>query len=242
MRSGNFRIWLLLALSTPALNLAIVQKAGAPDNADVIARIKAYLPAKPIIVEAGTYNGADTLELSQLLPTAQIFSFEPVPELFAKAQQLLAACLNVQLYPQALSDRTGTATLYTSEKKHNPRVITASSSLLAPKEHLRYAPDILFKRQISVATITLDDWCRQQQITQIDFLKLDIQGYELLVLQAATTILPTIRAILVEVEFVEAYQNQYLYADVKAWLEQQGFELDCLYVNSWFGDALFIRR
>lgn len=218
------------------------QKKGAPGNKDVVRRIKAYLPSSPVIVEAGTYDGKDTVELSKLLPKAKIYTLEPIPELFSKSATAIKNCANVRLYNKALSDQTGSAIMYTSEERNRPGITSQSSSLLAPKDHLKHAPNTLFKKKIEIDAITLDDWAQQNQIDHIDFLKLDIQGYELNVLQASPKLFNTVKVILLEVEFVEAYKGQYLYADIKDWLENQGFELNCLYVNSWFGDALFIRK
>jgi FkbM family methyltransferase len=218
------------------------QKNGAPGNKDVISRIKTYLPANPVIVEAGTYDGEDTVELSKLLPNAKIYTLEPVPELFDKSAKAIKHCANVKLYNKALSDKTGKAIMHTSEERQRPGVVSMSSSLLAPKDHLTHAPDTLFKQKIEIETITLDDWAHQNQVDHIDFLKLDIQGYELNVIKASPELFKTVKAILLEVEFIEAYQGQYLYDDIKRWLEAEGFELNCLYVNSWFGDALFIRK
>lgn len=223
--------------------LAVVDvKHGAPANDDVVKRIKKHLPAKPIIVEAGAYDGADTIELSRLLPKAKIFSFEPIPELFAKASLAVKNHKKVHLYNYALSDRTGKAVIHTSEERQNPGIVSMSSSLLEPKEHLEYSHDTLFNKDIEVDTINLDEWAISVNLPRIDFLKLDIQGYELNVIKAAPKIFSTVKALLLEVEFVEAYKGQYLYQDIKNWLEAQGFELNCLYVNSWFGDALFIRK
>jgi FkbM family methyltransferase len=216
---------------------------GSPPNEQVIERIGSSLSDCPIIVEAGTYNGRDTAALASLLPCAQIFSFEPVPELFQKAKLALDSFENVFLYNAALSSQTGMSELYVSEFKDKPGFPGASSSLLRPTGHLTYAPFVTFNRKIEVSTTTIDDWAKANGISRIDLLKLDIQGNELDVMMASPDLLQSVSAILTEVEFVEAYKGQYLFEDIKAWLEQQGFELDSLFVQcNWFGDALFIRK
>ena len=215
---------------------------GSPLNQEVVRRLTAILPEKPSILEAGTYDGEDTIELSHLLPKAQIFTLEAVPELFNIAKETLKSYSNVETYNYALSDKTSNAIMYLSEWQEKPGIVGQSSSLLAPKEHLTYAPHISFKRSIEVKTITIDEWAERNGIKKIDFLKLDIQGNELNVLMASPNILSTVKAILTEVEFVEAYEGQYLFEDIKIWLEEQGFELDSLFSQGWFGDALFIRK
>ena len=232
------------------VGLAILQSVyawdkvqGPPSNAEVCRRVQAYLSKNPVIIEAGTFDGTDTVELATLLPNAKIFTFEPVPELFDKSFHRVSAFSNITIYNLALSDTVGKAIMHLSEFNHNRGVVSASSSLLAPTGHLIYAPMISFDRKIEVSTTTIDDWAREHNISTIDLLKLDIQGNELNVLMASPHALSTVKAILTEVEFAEAYKDQYLFEDIKKWLEGQGFVLDCLFVDcSWFGDALFIRK
>lgn len=218
---------------------------GAPPNDDVIRRIAAFLPNNPVVVEGGTYDGTDTMELAALLPNAKIYTFEPVPELFSRSvERFKQFNYKINSYNYALSDRIGSSTMYLSEEESNPDIVSMSSSLLVPKEHLVYSPTTLFKKNILVRTTTIDNWARENNIPVIDFLKLDIQGNELNVLKASLNILSTVKAVLMEVEFIEAYEGQFLFGDIKDWMEQQGFKLDCLYLNGcgWFGDALFIRK
>lgn len=58
-----------------------------------------------------------------------------------------------------------------------------------------------------------------------DYAKLDVQGGELDVLQGATKTLASALVLEVEVEFVPLYKGQPLFADVQAFLKQQGFQL-----------------
>jgi hypothetical protein len=64
---------------------------------------------------------------------------------------------------------------------------------------------------------------------EIDILKLDLQGYELEALRGATTLLPRVKTITVEVEFVPLYNGQPLFGDVDVCLRQAGFRLLNLY-------------
>ncbi|MBS0628201.1 MAG: FkbM family methyltransferase [Verrucomicrobia bacterium] len=216
---------------------------GAPPNKEVIRRIRSYLSDDPVIVEAGTYDAKDTLELRALLPRAKIFTFEPVPELFQKSAAKLASFPDIKIYNFALSDKVGFTDMYLSEFSHNPGVVTESSSLLVPTGHLIYASHVKFNHVIQVQTTTLDNWAKHYNVSNVDFLKLDIQGNELDVILSSPDILDSIKAILMEVEFKEAYKDQYLFEDIKIRLEALGFTLDCLFINcDWFGDALFIRK
>jgi len=45
---------------------------------------RAFLPEKPVILEAGAHKGKDTVELAKIWPKGTIHAFEPVPTLFKK--------------------------------------------------------------------------------------------------------------------------------------------------------------
>lgn len=71
-----------------------------------------------------------------------------------------------------------------------------------------------------VQTVRLDDI---GDLGDVDFMKLDVQGAELMVLQGAERVLKDVLAIQVEVEFLELYENQPMFADVDRYLRRQGF-------------------
>ena len=58
--------------------------------------------------------------------------------------------------------------------------------------------------------------------------------------------LQTMTRFYLEVEFIQAYENQYSYADVKMWLEERGFEeigKDFESTDKWFyGNVLFCKK
>lgn len=206
--------------------------------------LKPYLPENPVIVEAGSFNGKDTVILSNFWPQGTIHAFEPVPEIFSLLSANTDHCSNVHRYRYALGARTEAATLYLSADPEKPDKPYPAASLLPPKERLTWSKAI-YPKSITSETITLDHWGKQNCIDHIDFLWLDVQGYALPILQASEHMLATIKVVHVEVEFVEAYENQKQYPEVKKWLEQQGFSMiarDFDDQPSWFfGNALFIR-
>lgn len=204
--------------------------------------IKPYLPEDPIILEAGAFDGHDSVRMANFWPKGQIHAFEPIPELYKKLTNISIFRPTIQFYPVALGDKFGTMPMYLSAYDTAPGVVSASSSLLPPKDHLIHAPEVLFNKVIDVPVTTIDLWAQQHGIDHVDFLWLDMQGYEQFAIMAAPKILSTVRVILTEVEFVEAYKGQYLFEDIKLFLEDHGFKFIGLVSNyGWCGDALFIR-
>jgi FkbM family methyltransferase len=207
--------------------------------------IARYLPDNPCIVEAGAYVGGDTAKMAARWPKGTIHAFEPVPELYAQLQQAVANFQNVHTYPLALSTQQGTADFYIGEKVEKPGRPTQAGSLHKPKERLHISP-IQFPRTITVPTTTLDAWALEHQIPSIDMLWLDVQGHELSVLQSGLHMLSTVNVILIEVAFIEAYEQQPSADSIIDFLTQHGFEMvgkDFADKPIWFfGNILFVKR
>ena len=77
----------------------------------------------------------------------------------------------------------------------------------------------------SVQTTRIDDL---HEISNIDFIKIDVQGSELAVFQNAVRILSGTLVIQTEVEFVELYKEQPMFADVDRFLRGHGFQFHSL--------------
>lgn len=207
--------------------------------------IAPYLPDNPCIVEAGAYVGGDTAKMAARWPNGIIHAFEPVPELYAQLQTTVANFQNVHTYPLALSTMQGTADFYIGEKVEKPGRPTQAGSLHKPKERLRISP-IQFPRSITVSTITLDAWALEHHIPSIDLLWLDVQGHELSVLQSSLNLFNTVQVILIEVAFIEAYEQQPSANSIINFLTIRGFEMigkDFADKPNWFfGNILFVKR
>ena len=84
----------------------------------------------------------------------------------------------------------------------------------------------------------LDDHLQTHGVTDVDFVKVDTQGSELLILEGASGILGTsVSGVEVEVEFTPIYTGQPLFAEVDSFLRGQGFLLFDLRPVYWKREA-----
>lgn len=208
--------------------------------------LKRFLPKNSVIVEAGAYNGADTIELAKIFSDGKIYAFEPIPNVFTKLKNRTQGCSNVVCFPFALGDQNGDVDIFVSAGHYNGAsgsIADASSSLLKPKEHLNLCRSITFEEKIKVPVVTLDAWMSSQNISKIDFLWLDLQGYEYNVLKSSPSVLKSVKAIYTEVSLTELYEGLVQYDDLKKFLEDEGFavlwESDVLYQQK---NILFVRH
>jgi hypothetical protein len=102
-----------------------------------------------------------------------------------------------------------------------------TSSLYRPNHPLlrRFSklPELLqVVSESEMATKRLDDIA---ELSNCDFLKIDVQGAELDVIRGATRTLSTTLVVETEVEFVPLYENQPLFAEVDQAMRAAGFKL-----------------
>jgi FkbM family methyltransferase len=129
-----------------------------------------------------------------------------------------------RFYPQAIGRDRETRTLYVTR---NP----ACSSLYEPNvrdmhRFMECGPFFEVLERKTVETVGLDAWCRESDISGIDFLELDTQGSELDILQGCKQLLATsILGLQVEVEFYPLYKDQPFFADVDNYLRPLNYHL-----------------
>lgn len=201
--------------------------------------IRQFLPANPVIIDAGAHVGADTVEMIRLYPKAKIHAFEPVPSIFEQLKRNTAKYKRITCYPWALSNQNGEQIMHISSGGSD-----GSSSLMQPKDHLKDHPDVYFNEQIKVKTIALDEWAKQLGIEEVHFLWLDMQGYELEVLKASEIIFPKVKVVHMEVSTRSTYEGVPLYDEVKEWMLLNGFKVQMEAIPAgWdMGNTLFVRN
>lgn len=199
--------------------------------------IRQHLPPSPTVFEAGAHIGSDTSEMAETWPDAKIYAFEPIPKIFKQLRSNTKRFKNVHCYKLAIGEKSGNVKIYVSGGASD-----GSSSILAPKEHLNLHPDVTFPEQISVKVESIDSWAKNQEIKDIDFLWLDLQGLELAALKGANRILKTVSAIHTEVNLVEVYEGVPLYPELKSWLKNYDFRVEIEAID-WDdgGNVLFVK-
>jgi hypothetical protein len=75
-----------------------------------------------------------------------------------------------------------------------------------------------------VQTVRLDD---VEMLEDLDFIKLDIQGAELVSLQNGQEKLKNVLAVQLEVSYIPLYEDQPTFGEVDVWMRAQGFMPHC---------------
>ena len=153
-------------------------------------------------------------------PRSRNLCFEVDEQLCARLNQ--SAIPGMEFYACALGGSDGRRTFY---RTAHPMC----ASLFEPDERwadLYFNLDVMRKTGSGGVTVTsLEHFLANNAIGPIDFIKADIQGAELELLQGAGPTIDSVLCVVCEVEFVPLYKDQPLFCDVDSYLRSRGFML-----------------
>ena len=141
--------------------------------------------------DVGAAKGAMSLSMMSTYPNCRLHAFEPNPEQFTVLQQRLSSYKNVSLVKSAVGSISGEATLHIAD-------YSDASSLLGHAKLLTLNK-INTLSSIQVPLTSLDDYISSKAIANIDFLKIDVEGFEKDVLLGGTVALQKTSNVFVEI-------------------------------------------
>jgi FkbM family methyltransferase len=138
------------------------------------------------VIDIGGHIGLFSVYAAHRSKTGNVYAFEPFIENFSRLEQhkQLNQCENLHVFNRGVDATTGKKTLYLSPDKN-----TGGHSL-----HLKKQSD----RQVEIETINIIEFCDQQHITKINFLKLDCEGAEFEIIKSSESILSRVEKIVME--------------------------------------------
>ena len=184
-----------------------------------IAAILPPLPRLKIVDVGAMWTGADAdryANLENALP-CEIIGFEPVAAEYRKLVALNRP--HRRYFPHLIGDGSERI-FYECRAPFTSSLLEPDLAMAANFEYLAECFQIV--RTHPVRTTRLDDIA---ETAGVDFLKVDVQGGEMLVFEGAPERLKTAVVIDVEVDFIPLYKNQPLFGDIDAFLRSKGFML-----------------
>jgi FkbM family methyltransferase len=167
---------------------------------------------------------------------AELVTFvEPSFTSFAEMHKRIGAREHVVLFHTALGAHNSFGSMYVETANGGQ-----SSSLLRAKVHATQYPQITFDVREFVTVMRCDDLL---PAWGVDFIAIDVQGYELEVFKGATETLKSIRAISAEINREELYEGCALVGEVDAFLGERGFDrIATEWCGISWGEAIYTRR
>jgi FkbM family methyltransferase len=160
--------------------------------------IKDLIGTGGIILDIGSYNAKDAVELAEICETS-VHCFEPNPASYEIMKFLNNDSLILWNY--AVCAHNGTTVLNLS---NHPQ----SDTIKRPKKHLKLFPKVKYKDTVTVKATTLDSWYVSVLKDQIiDFIWADVNGAEDALLLGGSHALSRTRFLYIEYCETELYER-----------------------------------
>jgi FkbM family methyltransferase len=192
---------------------------------------KAFIPYNPVVVEIGSHEGNGLSYFVDAYPYGKIYAFEPRPNAYRILKKKFQEKKNVTVLNCAVGAKSEKVKLYI------PLDDMLNSSLLKSFE------DFHNHAVLEVSCVNLREWCFENHIDHIDFLRLDTNGTEFQIIQSAPDIIDQVTVIVTKTYFHKPRKGMVPYHILKSFLEEKGFEM----LSHWYkegceGEATFIRK
>jgi len=231
-----------------------LEKKSSPDQRSKTIRTAPILAQQQIINRLGIANvcifdvgankGQSAKTYRAAFPKADIYCFEPIPEMLVKLENQFSTDNKIHIEPKAVAQKKGSATFYVNAH-------VGSSSLLkrTSDEKRYYKKEHVQNDSIEVETISLDEFVQENNISKAHILKFDIQGGELQALKGAESLLRSGNTSIVytEVSFTPLYDEAPLFDEIWSFLKHLGYTLYSMSNLHWaangqilYGEATFV--
>ncbi len=176
------------------------------------------------IIDVGANVGNTVKMFQRMFPNSSIHAFEPNPTVFEKLKNNCTNIKSLTLNNLGVGDKKGSLTL----NRHSNSGATSfknPNSITNPT----YSQKIIDKIQVPV--VTLSDYVQENSLSNIDLLKIDVEGFEMEVLKGITEeyLKNNIQMIMIEANLIEKMIGQGLIEDIISVLRKNNFTLFNIY-------------
>lgn len=202
IRTTNRGIWVLS--NDTHISRWVEQQNRLDFDVPLLNRLCAYIRPGDVVVDVGAFIGDHTLAYARAthgVSTGRVLAFEPNPTAYECLKRNMAALEHVQCFRAGLSDSGGNACLCESPN--------AGASYLIPGT--------------GIPLVTLDSF----QLTRLNFIKIDAEGYEMRILRGAQETIRRCRPVM----FIEINDGALRRAgedpnQVMIWIAAQGYRIE----------------
>jgi len=224
----------MTALLPESVKRRIKDRLGVPGMESGLLNLRANGFAPNVVLDIGAYRGEWTLLCKRIWPRCSVLMLEAAPARMPELRRVAAALDGVQAREALLgADARPSVAFYEQE--------SASSVLPESAKTDQLSTDLRMR--------TLDEAVADTAFVAPDFVKADVQGYELEVLKGGRQALQSAEVVLLEVNLLEIYQGAPLLHEAVCFMGNQGFrayDVCNLYRRPldhalWQMDMIFVR-
>lgn len=175
----------------------LILKEGSYEG-DIITIADYFIEKNSVIIDVGANIGFESLYFARKYPDNLVYSYEPtsIPYKCLSKSKDINGLDNLKIFKLGVGEKSGKATI------HSATMDTYNKGLASIDTN--FDLDDTFSKE-SIDIITLDDHVKEDM--RVSFIKIDVQGYEMKVLQGATNLIKKDRPVII-FEHVERYYSK----------------------------------
>ncbi len=187
--------------------------------------IAPLLGPAPTIFDVGAHAGSITRVYREAFPDGTVHAFEPDPKQIAELYKSFGEDPQVIVNPVGVGDVEGVLTFNIIRGRGNDSI--SSFCDVNTGNATGQAIEMRQVDSVEAQVTTLDGYCAARGVDRIDFLKLDVQGFEDKCLRGAENLLRRQAIGLIQVELLldELYSRTLSFYDIEAVLGPHGYRL-----------------
>ena len=174
-----------------------------PDPYEDMARLASVCPPA-MVLDVGAHVGETVRELVKRFPGVPVHAFEPTPNSYNSLRTIARSLSNVSVHEVAVSDHCGRMKLFLNANSQTNSLLDNDADnkadLAASTQHIG---------SVDVELTTLDKWATKFSLQGPIFIKADVQGAEMQILEGGRhTFRNRVMAFYSEVSIGRLYANQ----------------------------------
>jgi FkbM family methyltransferase len=136
-----------------------------------------FIKKDSIVIDAGANIGTFSIFAARMAPEGQIYAFEPVKKTFEELKK------NAEYYPQIMRENIGLGDVVSQKNIFvNPK--STGGSVVEDSPYCHVTPSGGQSKEL-VNITTIDTFVYEKKIPHVDFIKMDVEGYEAKILEGA---------------------------------------------------------
>jgi FkbM family methyltransferase len=154
---------------------------------------KHYSSIKPVLFDIGANNGTYSKTLDRIFAgNCAIYCFEPYSKVYKELRETLKALPSVKTFNFGFGNKKEQAAFFSDP-------VYSELGGLYKRDFSKL--DIHLNDTETIQLETLDDFCTEHNIQRIDFLKVDVEGFELNILSGAKKMLSSDQISVIQFEY-----------------------------------------
>lgn len=186
-----------------------------------------------IFFDVGANLGQSINRFKKINSKSQIHSFEPTPELYEHLKKEFGFDQSIKLNNQGVAEVNGAINFYVYKyHKINSAVPVDKKSKFLKSRNLALKTRNEGEKEdsekiIKINVTSIDEYCKNKSVNEIDLIKIDTQGYETKILEGMKNMLDNNNISIIELELILGfgYEKNFSFYDYEKILNKKNYKL-----------------